>query len=145
MKKLFSPDQFTPTEFHTKEDKAKFANHFIRFMESGFRRSLFTHGFYTELSNTFGHIAHYDINGFYSTFFEDPKDWTSFLDCTLDYPCYGDPGWTYSDVERAIQDYLRAHPELLALIEQKSHNSERNQDLEEIRRLAGKHGIKINV
>ena len=31
-----------------------------------------------------------------------------FLEQTLDHLCYGDPAWTYSDVEKALQAWLRA-------------------------------------
>ena len=31
-----------------------------------------------------------------------------FLEQTLLHPCYGDPAWTYSDVERALQAWLQA-------------------------------------
>jgi hypothetical protein len=31
-----------------------------------------------------------------------------FLEQTLLHPCYGDPAWTYSDVERALQAWLMA-------------------------------------
>src|SRR5208337_1909832 len=56
----------------------------------------------------YGHIAHYSRDGFYGTFFEREADKLAFLDQTLSWPCYGDPTWTWSDVERAIQTRLRA-------------------------------------
>jgi len=98
---------FCPTKWDSAEQKKKFMKHFLRFAEKGFPESLFPKWFYQRLSNTFGHIAHYNRAGFYGTFFTTPKGRVDFLRICLDYPCYGDPAYTYSDVERAIQDALR--------------------------------------
>lgn len=103
----FTASQFTPTKWESAEQKAKFANHFIRFVKSGFQRSLFYKWFYRRLSNTFGHIAHYDQHGFFSTFFEDTESKIRFIEITLNHPCYGEAEWTYSDAERALQPEIR--------------------------------------
>lgn len=144
MKTLFTASQFTATKWDSAEDKAKFANHFIRFLESGFKRELFTHDFYRRLSLCFGHIAHYDINGFYETFFADPSDWKIFIDVTLQHPCYGDPGFTCSDVERAIQAYLQNHAEFMALILTQSNSYEKTKDITQAKALLAKHGIAFD-
>ena len=33
---IFTADQFLDTEWESAQDKAKFANHYVRFVESGF-------------------------------------------------------------------------------------------------------------
>jgi hypothetical protein len=99
---------FTPTQWDTAEDKVRFATQFVRFVESDFAAKHFTDKFYRRLSNTFGHIAHYNRGGFWDTFFTTSADKVQFLEQTLQHPCYGDPAWTYSDVERALQAWLRA-------------------------------------
>jgi hypothetical protein len=104
--KTFTADQFTPTKFDTAEDKAKFANQFVKFVSSGFKQSNFTKAFYRRLSMTFGHIAHYNQYGFWDTFFTNVNDKVAFIEQSLNHPCYGDPAWTYSDVERALQTWL---------------------------------------
>lgn len=104
----FSPSQFTPTKWQTAKDKAAFANRFVRFVKSDFAANHFTDQFYQRLSNTFGNIAHYNRGGFWDTFFTTTADKVRFLERTLQHPCYGDPAWTYSDVERALQAWLRA-------------------------------------
>ena len=106
--KLFNAGMFKPTEFSTAEDKAKFANHLIRFIESDYNPNLFYKWFYTRLSMTFGHIAHYDINGFYYHWFSDKTSQLTWINHILNYPCYGQPEYTYCDVENAIQVYLRS-------------------------------------
>jgi hypothetical protein len=55
----FSPSQFIPTKWSTAEEKARFGNALLHFIESGFTRNLFTDRLYSRLSNCFGHIAHY--------------------------------------------------------------------------------------
>jgi hypothetical protein len=106
MKTVFTPSQFVPTKWNSAEDKAKFANHFVRFVESGFKKSLFQKWFYTRLSMTFGHIAHYNQGGFWAEFFETTSDQLRFLEQTTQCMCHGDPEYTYSDVEKAIRNWL---------------------------------------
>jgi hypothetical protein len=104
----FAPSQFTPTQWNTSEDKATFAKQFMRFIQSDFAAEHFTEKFYRRLSNTFGHIANYNRGGFWDTFFTTTADKVRFLEQTLLHPCYGDSAWTFSDVERALQAWLRA-------------------------------------
>ena len=99
---------FTPTQWDTAQDKAAFAKRFILFVQSDFDAKHFTDKFYRRLSNTFGHIANYNRAGFWATFFTTTADKVQCLEQTLQHPCYGDPAWTYSDVERALQGWLKA-------------------------------------
>ena len=108
VKTTFPADQFVPTEWSTAEDKARFANHFLRFVESGFAESLFPQWFYKRLSMTFGHIAHYDRGGFFGTFFASAAGKVRFLRVTVHHSFHGDPKFTYSDVERAVAGAVRA-------------------------------------
>lgn len=98
---------FTPTAHSTVADKEKFLKHFQRFVKSGYNKNLFYKWFYTRLSMTFGHIAHYNRHGFYGTWFETEDQRADFLRHTMQYGCYGDAAYTYCDVERAIQTELR--------------------------------------
>jgi hypothetical protein len=104
----FQPSQFTPTKWETAQDKARFANQFARFVRSDFAVEHFSDRFYRRLSMTFGNIAHYNRDGFWSDFFAATADKVRFLEQTLQHPCYGDPAWTYSDVERALQEWLQS-------------------------------------
>jgi len=98
---------WTATKWDTPEDKARFEKQFKTFALRGFLMKDFPNTFYTRLSMCFGFIAHYDRSGFYSTYFTQPADTVEFLKAVLEHPCYGDPAWTYSDVERAIQEWLK--------------------------------------
>src|SRR5271166_355662 len=62
---------------------------------------------YRRLSNTFGHIACYNCDGFYGRFFLNAQDKLEFLQHCVTWPCHGDPTYTYSDVERAVVARLR--------------------------------------
>src|ERR1700722_10132597 len=103
----FAADRFTPTKWDSSDRKAAFAKQFVRFVQSDFARSKFPKTFYQRLSMTFGHIAHFNQHGFFETFFTTTQDKVRFLRMTLQHPCYGDPAWTYSDVEGALQAWLR--------------------------------------
>ncbi len=98
----FVAADFVPTQWDTAEQKAKFANALLAFIAQDFPRSKFHEGFYRRLSITFGHIAHSDRAGFYETFFLTAKDKLVFIEQCVEWPCYGDPTFTYSDVERAV-------------------------------------------
>lgn len=102
----FHADQFTPTQWDSAADKARFANHFARFVDSDFKRTLFPKWFYTRLSMTFGHIAHYDIHGFYETQFGSTAAKLRFLQQTQRRGL-GSPTFTYSDVEDALAAWVR--------------------------------------
>ncbi len=104
MSNPFTADQFVSGQ-HTAAEKAKFGNHFVRFLLKGCPLSLFHKWFYTRLSMTFSHIAHYDRGGFYTEWFESHEDRVRFIQHTLQHPCWGQPEYTCCDVERAIQSW----------------------------------------
>lgn len=112
MKKIFSPDQFTATYFDSAEDKAKFANYIIHFIDNGYEKSLFKKWFYRLLSLSFQHIAHFDKHGFYAEWFSTEASRAKWLEYVMTQPIYGEATHTRCDVERAVQQYLRDHPEI---------------------------------
>ena len=57
------PSDFIPTPFSTTKDKADFGNALLHFIESEWKRELFTKSLYHRLSMCFGHIAHYVEGG----------------------------------------------------------------------------------
>jgi hypothetical protein len=103
----FVSADFAPTQWDTAEQKAKFANALLTFVAQDFPRSKIHESFYRRLSNTFGHIAHYNCDQFYERFFLTAEDKLEFLEQCVTWPCYGDPAFTYSDAERAIAVRLR--------------------------------------
>ena len=99
----FLPSDFTATKFSTAADKAEFGNTLLHFIESEWAPALFTKSFYNRLSMCYGHIAHYNRTQFYEEWFSYLAAQVQFLKHTLRFPCYGDPEYTFSDVERAVQ------------------------------------------
>ena len=71
LRPLFTADQFAATQWETAQGKADFGNKLCKFIAADFKQSLFTKPLYGRLSNCFGHIAHYNIHGFFETFFQD--------------------------------------------------------------------------
>jgi hypothetical protein len=100
---FFTASDFVPTKWSTADEKAAFGNTLLHFMLTGFVAGRFTEKLYTRLSMCFGHIACFDRNGFAETWFDSPESIASFVNHLMQWPCHGDPGFTFSDVERAIQ------------------------------------------
>ena len=105
---LFTETCFTPTKFSTAADKAWFANALARFIASDFPKAQWTKRLYGRLSLCFGHMAHYDMHGFRTDFFETTAGKVAFLEETMQHHCYGLPNYTHCDVERALLLRLRA-------------------------------------
>jgi hypothetical protein len=93
---------YTATKFDTVDDKIKFEAQFKKFVLGDFHFKHFPKWFYTRLSMTFGHIAHYDQHGFFNTFFVSQEGKQEFINSTINHHCLGDPEYTYSDVEREL-------------------------------------------
>lgn len=109
MKPTFSPAQFTPTPWDSAKEKARFANGLARFIESGFEQGLFRPAIYSRLSLCFGHIAEYDRDGFYTTWFVNNERRLAWLGNAVGSAYRGrDLSRSFSDVEDRIADYIRA-------------------------------------
>jgi len=132
------PTSFRPTRWSSAEDKAKFGNGLLRFIAKDALKGLFSNSLYERLSNTFGHIAHYDKLGFYQYFFETTTDRIAFLRETLQHPCYGDPEYTFSDAERVVIARLRK-TNVIALYEATLASSKVAAERAELTRLKTKY------
>lgn len=101
-------EEFRATEFDTAEAKAAFGNGLLAFVAEDFPRRRFTPRFYRVLCQHFGMIAHYDQHGFWAEYFTSTTDKLRFLEALTAHPCWGDPAFTFSDLERAVIARLRA-------------------------------------
>jgi hypothetical protein len=106
-KGLFLASELVATKFSSAAEKAEFGNALLHLIDSGFARNLFTDRLYGRLSNCFGHIAHYNSTQFYEEWFSSLSAQVRFLEHALRFPCYGDPAFTFSDVESEIQREVR--------------------------------------
>jgi len=105
----FCSEYFTPTKWAAADEKARIANQLTRFILGGFQQTSFRKRMYQRLSNMFGHIAHYDIHGFYSTWFTDIQschEWVEHITSSW-LSGIGDPKFTWSDVEKALIQWIK--------------------------------------
>jgi len=106
----FQASNFTATQWNTAEDKARMADKLTKFILNGFQQGSFTKEMYKRLSTMFGHIAEYNIHGFYTVWFDDDAACLKWVENAMRGGVLGfvvgDPAWTWSDVERAIQKWL---------------------------------------
>ena len=106
----FQASNFTATQWNTAEDKARMAGKLTKFILNGFQQGSFTKEMYKRLSTMFGHIAEYNLPGFYTVWFEDDAACLKWAENAMRGGVLGfvvgDPAWTWSDVERAIQKWL---------------------------------------
>jgi hypothetical protein len=135
----FRADQFTPTQWDTAEDKAKFANQFVKLVESGFVWHQFPKWFYKRLSMTFGHIAHFNQHGFYDAQFSGVARQLEFLVQTQTAGGYGDPHFTYSDVELQLRAWVKAEG-FIDLYQTKLNTAIEASERETLKRLQVKYG-----
>lgn len=143
-KDVFVAEQFTPTKWATSADKARWANWFVRFVREDCSKALFFQGAYDRLTNSFGHIAHYNRRGFFEEFFLNPAAKLRFLRCCLLHEAVGDPAWTWSDVERQLQSWMLTS----GLLEGYVHRAKAAQDVAEwelLAHLLAKHPQMRNV
>jgi hypothetical protein len=138
----FLPSDFTATKFSTAEDKAEFGNTLLRFIESEWASALFTKRFYNRLSMCYGHIAHYNRAQFYEEWFSSLAAQVRFLKHTLRFPCYGDPEYTFSDVERAIQQEIGKR-NYLARYELRLAEEQQTTDLAVLKQLESKYRTPV--
>jgi hypothetical protein len=141
MNPAFTAAEFTPTQWASAEDKAKFANALMKFIANEFPRQSFTRSLYHRLSNTFGHIAHTNVDGFYGAFFERDFDKVVFLEQTLSWPHFGDPTFTFCDVERAVKRRLRV-ARVIDIFRLLEADATRRRELGTLARLQEKYGVR---
>jgi hypothetical protein len=137
----FTAEEFSPTQWDSAEDKARFTNALMKFIAHEFPRQSFTKSLYQRLSNTFGHIAHHNLDGFYAVFFERDADKVVFLQQTLSWPYFGDPTFTFSDVERAVKRRLRA-ANVIDIFRLREADATRRRELATLACLQEKYGAR---
>ena len=143
-KRPLDASAFTATEWSTSDDKAKWGNAFLAFCAEGFPNSRFTRSFYTRLSMCFGHIAHYDFDGFWSYFFSTTAGRIEFLEQTLEYGCYGSPAFTFCDVEKVLKRRV-AESGLLAAYRTARAAEIRTAEMATLQRLQAKYAPLVSA
>jgi len=126
-------------------EKQKVVNNFKRFLKNDCSQTTFTKALYQHLHLHCGFIAHYDINGFYNTYFTGDKDdllqfCKNFLDedyTAKPYSCQSD----MNDINMVMSLELeKQFPKLIKPFVDKTKQSA----LFEIKRLMAHNNIDIN-
>lgn len=143
--KIFYPEDFSATKFHTQDDKAKFANHFVKFVLSDFDQKYWKKWFYRELHGCFGFIAHYNSCGFWNEYFLRTETKLNFLcQCSNYLGCnwmvgIGDPKFTYCDVEKVLMDWIVVENNFVQQYQTRLNEEKRAAELDLLRQLKEKY------
>jgi len=134
---------FKSTEFMGTKDKKAVLRDWQRFIKGGFDRKYFTEKLYDHLHLHCSFIAHFNINGFYGTYFENPEHTLEFLkqfDRDYGYKSieYGSKYWftneDYHDLNSELANSLEPYKsKIYAGLKQKT----REMKLKQIDRLKG--------
>lgn len=101
---------FNDVEFMTAKEKQLVLKNWKAFLKYGLKRQHFTKRLYEHLHLYCGFIAHYNIHGFYSTYFEAGQDTERFFDhfCTYTKANYG-ANSDYDDINTAMRDVYQEY------------------------------------
>lgn len=112
--------KFKDVKFLTAKEKELILKAWITFLKNGLKRQHFTNRLYNHCYSHCGFIAHYDINGFYATYFNgDYKDLQNFFSHFTDkgYICLDD----YNDINKAMtSEYKKRQKKIFGKAEETS-------------------------
>jgi len=140
------------TKFMSAPEKQKVLRQWELFMKSGLAREKFTKSLYQHLIMHCSFIAHYDIHGFYATYFEEGQDTARFLSQfdnrngipkSVEYQMLY--WYTNSDYEDINSEMCRIARKYLPGLLEKANNSQREVDILRARALLSKHGLKAAI
>ena len=144
------PGQLHDSKFMPAAEKTKVLKHWEMFLRGGMEKKYFIEALYKHLINHCSFIAHYDIHGFYATYFESGDDTLHFLsqfDTRQGIPRsieYGMTCWLTDD------DYYDVNIEMCRIawryipaFELKARNDQQHSDLAHAELLMKKHGMQL--
>ena len=101
---------FIDSHFMTARQKDLVLKDWRRFLRHGLRRADFTKRLYEHLHLHCGFIAHYNIHGFYSEYFEAGQDTERFFTNFCSYTAQNLGAYAeYDDLNRAMRDVYERH------------------------------------
>ena len=139
-------------QFMTAAQKKNVLHQWELFLKSGLSKDRFTKDLYHHLINHCSFIAHYDIHGFYATYFDEGEDTVRFLTQfdnrngipkSVEYgmTCwYTDPD--YHDLNSAM---CRVASKYIPHLVISADNKQREMDVMRAEMLLAKHGMKTTV
>ena len=144
------PGQLHDSKFMSAAEKSKVLKHWEMFLRGGLEKRYFTEALYKHLINHCSFIAHYDIHGFYATYFESGDDTLHFLsqfDTRQGIPRSIEYGMTYWLTD---EDYYDVNTEMCRIawryipaLELKARNDQRHSDMADAELLLKKHGMNL--
>ncbi len=144
------PGQLHDSKFMSAAEKTKVLKHWEMFLRGGLEKKYFTEALYKHLINHCSFIAHYDIHGFYATYFENGDDTLHFLsqfDTRQGIPRsieYGMTSWlTDEDYYDVNTEMCRIVWRYIPALELKARNDQRHSDLAHAELLLKKHGMNL--
>ena len=105
--KPFSAEQFTSTAYTTAEEKARWVNTLVAWIEKGYPKSGFTDALYRGFHVYMCYSAEYNLYQFYSEWFANDSRRLAWLKYVLEEVNLGRPEYTWSDVVRALKSWIR--------------------------------------
>ena len=144
---MTSTQAMADTKFMTAKEKVAVLKAWETFLKYGCQRDHFTKALYDHLMQNCSFIAHYDLGGFYATYFEEGDDTVHFLsqfDRSKGTQSieYGSTLWLngdYADINNAMLDIAGKYIPVLVL---QFSSKQRDHDLLTARALLAKHDIK---
>ena len=140
------------SKFMPAEEKRRVLKYWELFLKGGLQREKFTQPLYHHLMQHCSFIAHYDINGFYSTYFENGDDTVAFLsqfDDRNGMPKSVEYGMTYWLTDEEYYDInsemVRIASKYIPILIQQAKNQQRAADITRATALLAKHGMKVDI
>ncbi len=144
------------TKFMSADEKRKVLKQWELFLKSGLEKKNFTPALYHHLIQHCSFIAHYDIHGFYDTYFTSGDMTLQFLSQfntrgnrippSIEY---GDTYWIASG-NKSCQEYYDINIEMCRIayrfipaLELKATNDQRRTDISQAETLLKKHGMAL--
>jgi hypothetical protein len=133
-------------------EKQKVLRQWGLFLKSGLAKGTFTELLYHHLIQHCSFIAHYDRQGFYATYFEEPKDTVRFLsqfDNRNGIPRsieYHMTGWyTCPDYNDINAEMCRIASRYIPALVEKYRTEQQERDVLMTKLLLAKHGLKASI
>ena len=144
------PGQLHDSKFMSTAEKGKVLKHWEMFLRGGLEKKYFTEALYKHLINHCSFIAHYDLHGFYATYFESGDDTLHFLsqfDTRQGIPRSIEYGMTYWLTDEDYYDVntgmCRIAWRYIPALELNAKNYQRHSDLTHAEILLKKHGMNL--
>ncbi len=144
--------QFRDVQFMSASEKRRVLKQWETFLKYGCKKEHFTKPLYHHLIQHCSFIAHYDLHGFYSTYFRAGEDTARFLsqfDNSNGIPKSVEYGMTYWITGQDFYDIniamCHVATKYIAGLTAEARNQQREADVLRARSLLAKHGLKASI